>query len=113
MKDKIYTEIICKGFCKYYKEGKEELHCNGYVFLRDNLTPHELTTMLDNSATERQNKRATVCRTAALPHSRTKDEELKNLVCKRCDFFIDGCDYIDNQSVPPCGGYLIIKKLHD
>jgi hypothetical protein len=123
MKDDAYTDIICKEFCKYYKEGKEELHCNGYVFLRDNFTPHELKTMLENSAADgfpgksqtflgrEQQNETTVCRTIALSHYRTKDEELINLICKKCDFFVDGCDYIDNQSGPPCGGYLIISFI--
>lgn len=102
MKDKIYTDIICKGFCKYYKKGKEEIHCNSYIFIRNNFTPHELKILLDNSAAERP---------AALPHYSTKDEKLLELVCKKCDFFVDGCDYTDNRSGPPCGGYLIIKRL--
>jgi hypothetical protein len=100
MKDDAYTEIICKELCKYYREGKEELHCNGYVFLRDNFTPHELKTMLDLSKPQKDMK-------YEIPD---EDEELINLVCAKCDFFIDECDYTDNRSGPPCGGYLIIKR---
>ncbi len=38
MKDKDYTSIICKGFCSFYREGKEDLSCGTYLFLRNNLT---------------------------------------------------------------------------
>jgi hypothetical protein len=111
MKDKIYTDIICKEFCKYYKEGKEELLCNGYVFLRDNFTPHELKTMLvkrRESSVERLTHDA-----PRLTHYEIPDEnkELTDRICRQCDFFVDGCDYINNQSGPPCGGYLIISQI--
>lgn len=101
MKDKIYTDIICKGFCKYYKEGKEELHCNGYVFLRNNFTPYELKIVLDLTRPQRDIK-------YEIPD---ENKEIAHLVCKRCDFFIDACDYTDNRSGPPCGGYIIINLL--
>lgn len=105
MKDKVYTDIICKGFCKYYKEGKEALNCNGYVFLRDNFTPHELKIMLDLSKPQKDMK-------YEIPD---EDEGLIDLVCTNCDFFIDECDYTDNRTGnrtgPPCGGYLIISHI--
>lgn len=116
MKDKAYTDIICKGFCKYYKEGKEELHCNGYVFLRNNLTPHELKIMLDlsknsNKSAVTSNEKFNSRQFSVFNSSLSLDEELINLVCRQCDFFIDGCDYTDNRSGPPCGGYIIINLL--
>lgn len=101
MKDDAYTEIICKGFCRYYKEGREELLCNGYVFLRDNFTPYELKIMLDLSKTQKDMQ-------YEIPD---EDEGSINLVCRQCDFFIDECDYTDNRSGPPCGGYIIINRL--
>lgn len=103
MKDKIYTDIICSGFCKYYKEGREDLHCNGYVFIRDNLTLRELKmlTVLLKSEGEIKN------------HMPPKNEKLSELVCRKCDFFIDGCDFAENRSGPPCGGYILISLLYD
>jgi hypothetical protein len=115
MKAKIYTEIICKGFCKYYKEGKEELHCNGYVFLRNNFTPYELKILLDiknviaRSGATKQSPHLEIASPLAL--NDRLDEELKNLICAKCDFFIDECDYTDNHAGPPCGGYIIINLL--
>jgi hypothetical protein len=135
MKAKIYTEIICKGFCKYYKEGKEELHCNGYVFLRNNFTPYELKILLDiknviaRSGATKQSPHLEIASPEPAPSDTTRflanarndmgegarndrlDEELKNLICAKCDFFIDECDYTDNHAGPPCGGYIIINLL--
>jgi len=99
MKETIYTEIICKGFCKYYKEGSEELHCNGYVFLRDNFTLRELKTMIEMLRLKRDIK-------YKIPE---RDKGLTSLLCRKCDFFVEGCDYADNQSGPPCGGFLIVN----
>ncbi|HAK88846.1 MAG: hypothetical protein A2077_01520 [Nitrospirae bacterium GWC2_46_6] len=103
MKDKSYTEIVCKKFCKYYKEGKEELLCGGYEFLRNNLTPHELKIML-NSPLPPLNLRGG-------EGELYLDEELISLVCKQCGFFIDGCDFAESRSGPPCGGYILISRI--
>jgi hypothetical protein len=101
VKDKIYTDIICKGFCKYYKEGKEELHCEGYEILRNNLTPYELKMLVGSLK----------CGDEIKNRIHGKNKKLINLVCAKCDFFIDECDYTDNRSGPPCGGYIIINLL--
>lgn len=113
MKDKIYTDIICKGFCKYYKEGKEELHCNGYIFLRDNFTSYELKIMLNSPSPplKLREGRGELYQKDLKYEIPDKDEELISLVCKQCNFFIDECDYTDNRTGPPCGGYIIINLL--
>ncbi len=112
MKDKIYTEIICKRFCKYYKEGKEELLCGGYEFLRNNLTTDELKIMLNSPSPplKLRGGRGELYLKDMKYEIPDEDEELINLVCKQCDFFIDGCDFAENRSGPPCGGYILISK---
>ena len=101
MKEEIYIDIICKGFCCYFKGGKEEMHCGGYQFLRDNFTLHELFQLAD--IPERDEKIKNL-----IPPG---DENLGSLVCSKCDFRIDGCDYSENRSGPPCGGYILIDRL--
>jgi hypothetical protein len=101
VKDQIYTDIICKDFCVYYKGDKEALYCGGYNFLRQNLTFSELRIAinllnLDQKAKDR------------IPFY---DNEMNSLICKNCEFFINDCDYSNNLSGPPCGGYNIIKNL--
>ncbi|MBI5213490.1 MAG: hypothetical protein HY957_09005 [Nitrospirae bacterium] len=100
MKNRFYTEIICERFCKYYKEGKEELHCGGYEFLRNNLTAHELKSLAGflKCGDDIKNR---------IP---SKNKNLTEFVCRRCDFFIGGCDFSENRLGPPCGGYILISK---
>ena len=101
MKDKLYTDIICKGFCKFYKEGKEEMHCGGYELLRKNLTSVELKELSAVASCGEEIK-------VEIP---TYDEGMFELVCGACDFRIDGCDYSENLSGPPCGGYNFIRLV--
>lgn len=110
MKEKVYTDLICKGFCKYYKEGKEELHCNGYVFLRNNLTSHELKDLLSLKG----GKISSMHKTPQLSTSNVSSlsqKELIDYLCTDCDFFSDGCDFAENCSGSPCGGYIIVNLL--
>ena len=96
MKDHNYTEVICKRFCKYYREGKEELTCGTYNFLNNTLTLNELISESSNIL--------------SVPDF-SVDEEILKTVCEKCDFFKDGCDFRAGESVSPCGGYTIIEWL--
>ncbi len=101
MKDRAYTNIICKGFCRFYKEGREELHCGTYNFLRRNLTPNELTAFL---------KRPENAKKSPVPDF-SRDKEIKEIVCDGCEFLMDGCDFREDGSHPPCGGYILLERL--
>ena len=101
MKEDAYTGIICKGLCTFYKEGKEDLCCGTYQFLKKNLTLVELRSMIELSkALERPDE-----------YTFDADDYIKKLVCDKCDFLVDGCDFREDGSLPPCGGYIIIEKL--
>jgi hypothetical protein len=101
MKDKDYTSVICRGFCSFYKEGKEDLFCGTYLFLKNNLTLCELRSVIDLSKMDGR----------AQGYVFPADEEIKRLVCDKCDFLVDGCDFMEDGSHPPCGGFSIIKML--
>lgn len=101
MKDDDYASIICKGFCSFYKEGKEDLCCGTYLFLKKNLTPAELRSVIELS---RVDDRPGAYTFAA-------DGAIRKLVCETCDFLVDGCDFREDGSLPPCGGYIIIETL--
>jgi hypothetical protein len=101
MKDNHYTETICRDFCIYFKEGKEKLKCGGYAFLSSNLTNRELAG-LSSPLRHKDSIKLSVP---------AYNDVLFDTVCKKCDFLIDGCDYRDNGSAPPCGGYILIKEL--
>lgn len=95
MKKDDYTGTICKGFCRYYKEGREGLTCGTYDFITRNLTAGEIKQVQ--------------YREPGTDFSR--DKEIRELACAQCDFLIDGCDFRGGQGAPPCGGYLVIEWL--
>lgn len=101
MKDQVYAELICGNFCRYFKGGKEDLKCGGYELLAANFTPAEIRRLSDQIRMRDDIKNS-------IP---ADNKDRCNLVCAKCDFLIDGCDYRDNFSAPPCGGYILINEL--
>lgn len=88
---------ICKKFCSFYKQDrKEQARCGTYAFLKRNLTTGEI----------RQAASATPQRTTF-----SEDSMIHKLVCSKCEFLVDGCDYRDGAGKTPCGGYAIIEHL--
>jgi hypothetical protein len=101
MKTDILTEIICKKACSFYKAGKEDMQCGGYHYLADRFTLDDLQRLTDGykkPASSHQN-------------SQYVDGELQEMLCMRCEFRIDGCDFAENCSGLPCGGYLIMYSI--
>lgn len=101
MKDEIFTGIICEKYCSFYKEGKENLCCGAFSFLRNNLTSRELRFLLHWSELDKGPRECDF----------STDREIKKLVCDKCDFLVDGCDFREDASYPPCGGYVILSTL--
>lgn len=96
MRKDIGRRLVCKKFCKFYKPGKkEEMKCGTYDFLSRNLTRGELLL---------------ACRYTG-PSDRAMDREISSMICSRCDFREDGCDYRDGLAFPPCGGYMVVESL--
>jgi len=91
-----YTDIICKWFCTFSKADREGLTCGTYDFISRNLTPGELGS--------------TIRGIPSVPDF-TFDREIQGLICEKCDFMIDGCDFREGRDSPPCGGYTIIEWL--
>jgi hypothetical protein len=97
MRQHEYTEIICKGFCGFYKPGKkEDTACGTYEFLKKNLSPGELLKIAES---------------AGFPPEYSSDGLIKSLTCGSCGFFKDGCDYRKGLKSAPCGGYNLIENL--
>ncbi len=95
MKDKKFTDLICKDFCEFYKEGKDELHCMTYVYLKKMFSQDLLNKLIDNKS---------------IPDF-SLDNEINEEICKMCEFLEDGCDFREGLSSPPCGGYTIIEEF--
>ncbi len=96
MKRDEYSEVICRRFCTFYKEGTEGLACGAYDFLARNLTAGEIRSGV---------------RDAGLRADFSRDKELREVVCKHCDFLVDGCDFREGQGTHPCGGYAVVEWL--
>lgn len=97
MKQNPYTSLICRKFCNYYKPDKESELCGGYNYLKNFLTPSELSSIIE---------------IFHLDLKEAFNQEL-SFICSICDFREDGCDFFINKSNLPCGGYLIISRLID
>lgn len=81
---------VCKKFCHYYKENKEEA---GGCF------PVKLLSLANLGYTE------------VTPISEISDQ-LREIFCKRCDFFPDDCDFqLSVNAGFPCGGYVYFLSL--
>lgn len=96
MKIDKYTELICKGFCSFYKAGKEEMACETYNFLASKFRPEKLALSIQDIKAE---------------PDFSCDTEIKKNICARCDFLIDGCDFREGIGSVPCGGYAIVEGL--
>jgi hypothetical protein len=96
MKEGKYTEVICSNFCRFYKEGKEELQCGAYMFLKKCFSPDEIAVFVQNID--------------AGPLFMF-DDFIRELICERCEFLTDGCDYREGLESPPCGGYAVIEHM--
>lgn len=96
MKEAAYTDLICKGFCSFYREGKEEFTCGAYEFLVKNLTERELRNLTISTVWS---------------HDLSSDDYIERIICRRCDFYKEDCDFRAGKKSPPCGGYVIIESL--
>lgn len=96
MKEKEFTDIICRTFCRFYKGGKEEMQCGTYLYLKEHYTPEALRSLLEQ-----------VPSAPDLTH----DREIRDRICRSCEFLVDGCDFREGIDSPPCGGYGIIEYL--
>lgn len=93
----ILRSIVCRGFCSFYNPGKNEsIKCGTYDFLAENLSTDEL-------------REAALAAIRHMDYSR--DKEIRHMICKRCAFFADGCDFRRSRRSPPCGGYAIVAWL--
>ncbi len=94
MKKREVTEIICRRYCKYYKEGKEDLLCGTYRFLAERYSAGELERVPEEIAPDFSG-----------------DAYILEEICKGCEFVADGCDFRGGNPGPPCGGYYVVEWL--
>ncbi|MDY6990296.1 MAG: radical SAM protein [Thermodesulfobacteriota bacterium] len=101
-KDPLAERLVCKGNCFYYKPGSDKgLACRGFT-VAEALLQHDP----DMSARFPLRKGNTF--------EDQYPELLHHLLCRHCEFFIEGCDFTDpdyTDPALPCGGYVVAAAL--
>jgi radical SAM protein with 4Fe4S-binding SPASM domain len=96
------VELVCAQHCSYYKAGqKEDLACQGFKLLQ-RLADQDPATM---SRVPARDEYESENRFPCLLH---------HILCRSCDFLIDGCDFKDpdhKAQAEPCGGYIVVEQL--
>ena len=105
MGKKDFQDYICRPFCRYFKEDqKEEMACQG-VHIIEWLVRFKI---LDLNTLPRHGKTSSLWE--------KPDPGLKALICSRCPFQVDGCDYQSSHppaGTEPCGGYILLSLLNN
>ena len=97
------VKLLCSGYCTFYKPGKdEELACMGFTILEK---------LLDEL-------KEVPARTEKTVLSLKTEEGLFRMICMRCPFFGQDCDFaawkrgeggnVAREAVNPCGGFLCL-----
>jgi hypothetical protein len=89
-------QTLCLQYCTYYKPDKNEaLACRGYAvverFLREGKN-----LVVDDHRREFEPAAA---------------ELIVNKMCTACDFHEHDCDFMQNRSARPCGGFVLLSQL--
>ena len=88
-------QAVCLRLCSYYKPGRnEELACRGYL-------------VLERLALQGVSMRGA----KAEPRDRNGEELLVSTLCMACPFHEHDCDFMENKTLPPCGGFLLLAQL--
>jgi hypothetical protein len=89
-------DSLCGRFCVYYKPSKsEELACMGFLVV-DRMIRKGKTISFEKSDV------LVGPDTAAA---------LARVLCGRCPFSRDDCDFAAHKEASPCGGYLLVGQL--
>jgi len=90
------VRVLCLPHCKYYKPGKNEASvCRGAVVIDRLLRAGRRITTAGH---------AEQC---GIP----PDASLVNYLCTVCDFHENDCDFMQDQTATPCGGFLLLERL--
>lgn len=85
------SKVICKKYCPYYREDKEDVgHCFPVKLLNniEYLTDYPEPKVFDN-----------------------KFYVLKEIYCENCEFYPSDCDFNNGSNGLPCGGYIYTELL--
>ena len=99
------VSFIRPNYQRFYKKNKkEEYACNGFKVIEKILETKKLYEKIKDLKIELKNV------------NYQNDNILNEVICSKCDFYIDGCDFRDancNYDAPPCGGLIVISYLFE
>lgn len=88
--------MLCVTFCSYFKPGKDEkLACRGYDVV---------------NALMRKG-RTIIFEKSALKINPVMLEMIVQKMCMTCDFHKQDCDFMQDRTAPPCGGFALLAQL--
>jgi hypothetical protein len=96
-KNEALVRTLCLPFCVYYKPGKnEELLCGGAVVVERLMQSGRRLPLVEKPGTN--------------PDERAAESMVRHL-CVACDFREHDCDFIQDRTASPCGGYIYLTQL--
>jgi len=93
------VQTLCLPYCHYYKPGRnEELLCRGAVVIQRLIeSGWDLLSIEEKPGQD-----------AGLE----VQELITGLVCGACGFREQDCDFAQDRTARPCGGFELISRLH-
>ncbi|MDF1535869.1 MAG: hypothetical protein P1S46_05115 [bacterium] len=96
------VQVVCRGFCEYFKGDGGEPECGGFNAVKNGIDsgcvdPSHLEQLVDRK-----------------PHRARKSRFLVENLCAGCGYLAEGCDYLSELPTPgatPCGGYRFLQAL--
>jgi hypothetical protein len=96
-KNATLVQTLCLPFCRYYKPGRnEELLCRGAIVIQ-----RLIESGRNLSIEEKPGRNA----------GREVQEPVIRLVCGACGFREQDCDFAQDRTPRPCGGFELISSL--
>ncbi len=89
--------LLCSRLCYYYNPFKEEKGCGSFRFFQ------ERKDLWDTLVRYGEGDIGKI--------DRDIDTKVFNIICKTCPYLVGGCDFREDGSSIPCGGYKIVYKL--
>lgn len=96
MDKKDLEQVLCPGFCSYYRPGKdEELACRGFSVIWQLVADGRDISFIR----------------AGQPPSPDVEELLRRELCSSCPYEEQDCDFAEGKDdAPPCGGFLCLAE---
>ncbi|MCK9419696.1 MAG: hypothetical protein M0R70_09985 [Nitrospirae bacterium] len=89
-------QTLCLKFCSYYEPGKnEELACKGYRVVERLLREGKGLVLESNNGES----------------SPVLADRIVKTLCIVCDFYKQDCDFMQDRTARPCGGFVLLERL--